>query len=564
MYAESFRQNGNLPALSDYLTPDDSFTYFEVAQEIAKIHIIFDKAGINQGDKIALVGRNTPRWCVAYLATITYGAVIVPILQDFNNNDIITIVNHSESRLMFLSDNFWKSMEGSDVPAIEAVFSLDSNTALYERSGDALTTTAANIEQEFAAKYSNGFSNDDITYPEIANDRECLLNYTSGTTGNSKGVILTVNNLTGNVMIASGYINPNTKRPYFDRGGRCLSFLPLAHAYGCAFDFLTWMAVGGHVTLLGRIPTPKILMEGLQRVKPTVVCSVPMILEKIYRKQIAPLLEKTSMKIALKIPGIRSLIYSKMHAKLAGAFGGCVEAFMIGGAPINPETEAFLLKIGLPITVGYGMTECAPLITFSGPTTFKAQSCGASLLGYSDVRVISKDPRNIPGEIEVRGEHVMVGYYKNEEATNAAFTADGWLITGDMGVIEPDGTLYIKGRSKTMILSANGQNIYPEQIEDRLNGMRFVSESLVIENGNSLDALVVPDLEAMRIEGVSKDSLAEIMAENMRELNKLVANYERIASITIHDEEFVKTPKKSIKRYLYTAELVNSLKNKSN
>ena len=555
MYEESFRTHRELPALTDYFK-GETFSYYEMAKEIAKLHLFFKKAEIRRGDKIALVGRNNPRWCITYLATITYGAVIVPILQDFAPADIVHIVNHSESRLLFVGDNYWDIIEEDEIARIDAVLSLTDFHVIYERRGKSLGVYMRDMVKNYRAKYKRGFSADDIKYPDIPNDQMVLLNYTSGTTGYSKGVMLTVNNLTGNVLVAKNARNTQTGTHYFVRGGRTLSFLPLAHAYGCAFDFLAPMAVGGHITLLGRIPSPKILIEAMGVVKPTVICCVPLILEKIYRKQVLPLLEKGPMSIAMKIPLLNSAIYSAIRKKLIDSFGGEVVIFIVGGAPMNQETEAFLLKIKFPITVGYGMTECAPLISFTTDDLFKAGSCGMYIKEYLDLRIDSPDPEHTAGEIIVKGEHVMLGYYKNEKDTHAVLDPDGWLHTGDMGTVDPDGTLYIRGRSKTMILTGSGQNIYPEEIEDKLNNMYLVLESLVLEHNGKLHALVVPDYEQAEREGVDKNDLPQIMENNLKELNTVVAGYEHVAAITIYPTEFEKTPKRSIKRYLYNVTLL--------
>ena len=555
MYEESFRAHRELPALTDYFK-GETFSYYEMAKEIAKLHLFFKKAEIRRGDKIALVGRNNPRWCITYLATITYGAVIVPILQDFAPADIVHIVNHSESRLLFVGDNYWDIIEEDEIARIDAVLSLTDFHVIYERRGKSLGVYMRDMVKNYRAKYKRGFSADDIKYPDIPNDQMVLLNYTSGTTGYSKGVMLTVNNLTGNVLVAKNARNTQTGTHYFVRGGRTLSFLPLAHAYGCAFDFLSPLAVGGHVTLLGKIPSPKILIEAMQMVKPTVICCVPLILEKIYRKQVLPLLEKGPMSIAMKIPLLNSAIYSAIRKKLIDSFGGEVVIFIVGGAPMNQETEAFLLKIKFPITVGYGMTECAPLISFTTDDLFKAGSCGMYIKEYLDLRIDSPDPEHTAGEIIVKGEHVMLGYYKNEQDTHAVLDPDGWLHTGDMGTVDPDGTLYIRGRSKTMILTGSGQNIYPEEIEDKLNNMYLVLESLVLEHNGKLHALVVPDYEQAEREGVDKNDLPQIMENNLKELNTVVAGYEHVAAITIYPTEFEKTPKRSIKRYLYNVTLL--------
>lgn len=557
LYEKSFRENREMAALTDYFK-GETFSYYEVAKEVAKLHLMFKEAGIEKGDKIALIGRNNTRWCISYIATITYGAVIVPILQDFNPNDVINIVNHSESKLLFMGDNFWDDIEGDQIPNIDAVFSLTDYHVIYEKQGDKLTSYMKNIISHYREAYPRGFSIDDIKFPEVANDEICLLNYTSGTTGSSKGVMLTVNNLTGNVGYAMDMINPDNGEHYFRKGGRTLSFLPLAHAYGCTFDFLAPLACGAHITLLGRIPSPKILIEAMKTTRPNLVCSVPLILEKVYRKSILPLLEKGPMSIAMRIPLINTAIYSTIRSKLMEQFGGCVELFIVGGAALNRETEDFLRTIKFPITVGYGMTECAPLISFEVSQRFKPGSCGRILGdGLLESKILSRDPQNIAGELLVRGEHVMKGYYKNEEATKAVLEEDGWLHTGDMCTMDADGTLYIRGRCKTMILSGSGQNIYPEEIEERLNNLYMVGESLVIENNGRLTALVVPDYELATAEGINLENLQEIMDKNLQELNNMVASYEKVANIVIHREEFVKTPKRSIKRYLYSAERLN-------
>jgi long-chain acyl-CoA synthetase len=542
IYEKSFRENRELPALTDYFKKE-TFSYYEMAKEIAKVHLLLKKAGIKQGDKIALIGRVNPRWCIAYMAAMTYGAVIVPILQDFNNNDIIHIINHSESRLLFVGDNYWDVMEPEQIELVEGVFSLTDFHCIYEREGHSLTRYQKDITKHYREVYPDGFSAEDIKYPDIPNDRVCLLNYTSGTTGYSKGVMLTVNNLTAIVQFAID------EKIYF-KGSRVLSFLPLAHAYGCAFDFLSPLSEGTHVTLLGKIPAAKILMEAMREVKPHLILCVPLILEKIYRKQVAPMLEKGAMRWALKIPLIDKAVYSTIRKKLLDVFGGQVGEFIVGGAALSPDTEAFLMKIKFPITVGYGMTETAPLISYTYWTGFKPGSVGRYLKDYLEVRIDSPEPATIAGEIVVRGEQVMAGYYKNDAAT-AEVLRDGWLYTGDIGTMDPDGTLYIRGRSKTMILLNNGQNIYPEEIEAKLNNLYLIMESLVVEREGRLVALVYPDYETARTEGVADEAIPEIMERNLAELNTLVAPFERVASIVIYPTEFEKTPKKSIRRYLY-------------
>lgn len=543
IYEQSFRENREMTALTDYFKKE-TFSYYEMAKEIAKVHLLFDKAGIKRGDKIALLGRNNPRWCITYLATLTYGAVIVPILQDFNANDVIHILNHSESRLLFIGDQYWDVIDEDRIEHIEGVFSLSDFHCIYERDGHTLSKFVKDIMRHYRNRYKRGFRHEDIQYANIPNDAVALLNYTSGTTGYSKGVVLTVNNLTANIQFA------RDEKLYF-QGCRILSFLPLAHAYGCTFDFLTPMAEGGHVTLLGKIPTPKILVEAMQDVKPNVVCCVPMILEKIYRKQVAPMLEKGMMKWALKLPLLDTAIYSTIRKKLLDAFGGEVNEFIVGGAAINRETEDFLMKIHFPLTVGYGMTECGPLISYTWWERYKKASVGQYLKNYCEVRVLSDTPQTTPGEIIVRGEQVMRGYYKNDKATADIIDSEGWLHTGDIGTMDEDGTLYIKGRCKTMVLGASGQNIYPEEIESKLNNLYLVAESLIVEREGKLVALVYPDYNQAKIDGVADEKIEEILHKDLIELNTLVAPYEKVSSLIVYPTEFEKTPKKSIKRYLY-------------
>ncbi len=551
MYEASFRKHHALTALTDYFSKD-SKTYFQMAEQIARMHVLFDRLGIKQGDKVALIGRNNINWCITYIATITRGIVIVPILQDFNPADVENIVAHSESRILFAGQTFWPSYDSDRMPMLEAAFTVEDLKLVYEKEGSTVAAEAvAGWDEAYKATYPNGFSVDDIKYADVPNEQMILLNYTSGTTGSSKGVMLSVNNLTGNMVFARDMINPNTGREYFFAGGRSLSFLPLAHAYGCAFDFLVQLVVGGNVTLLGRMPSPTILVEAMKNVKPTVICSVPLVLEKVYRKMIMPMLESGPMSIAMKIPFVNTALYAIIKAKLMESFGGETQIFIVGGAPMNQETEAFLRLINFPLTIGYGMTECAPLISFEDPTRFKRSSCGKYLPGIMEAKIVSSDPQNIPGEILVRGENVMMGYYKNEEATNAVLEKDGWLHTGDMGVMDPDGTIYIKGRCKTMILTGSGQNIYPEEIEDKLNNLPLVLESLIIERKGVLTALIVPDYDQAKAENIDREGVAKMMEDNIKTLNTMVASYEKVGRFELKNEEFEKTPKRSIKRYLY-------------
>lgn len=543
IYEKSFKENWALPALTDYNTRE-TFTYGDMARQIARIHLLFRHCQIRRGDKIALIGRNTPRWVMAFFASVTYGAIIVPILQDFNPNDVHHIINHSDAVLLFSGSLAWEHIEMEKINQVRGAISLEDYSCLDQRDGEDIMQYLTDMEQHFEEAYPHGFTEKDIKYAELDNDKVCLINYTSGTTGFSKGVMLTGNNLAGNTCFGI-----RSKLHY--KGSKCLSFLPLAHAYGCAFDLLTPLAVGTHVTLLGKIPSPKILLKALEEVKPNLIICVPLILEKVYRKQILPLLNKRTMRWALSLPVIDNRIYSQVCKKLIDAFGGRFEQVIVGGAPLNAEVEAFLHKIKFPFTVGYGMTECAPLISYTHWKEFVPRSSGRILPDIMEVKIDSSDPQLIPGEICVRGENVMKGYYKNPEATEKVLV-DGWLRTGDMGTVSEDGTIFIKGRYKTMILGANGQNVYPEEIESKLNNMPFVMESLVIEKDGKLVALVYPDFEAIDTYGLTNDDLPVAMEEVRRNLNKEVAPYENIAHIYIYQSEFEKTPKRSIKRYLYT------------
>jgi len=542
LYEDSFRKNFELQGLSDYET-NIRFRYGEIASEIAKLHIFFDECKIQQGDKIALVGKNTSRWCIAYMASVTYGAVIVPILQDFNPNDIHHIINHSESVLLFVSDQIWETLEEEKLPEIKGALSLTNYSLLYQRDGEELNIVINKLDELFREKYPNGFKPEHINYVNKSDDETVVLNYTSGTTGFSKGVIITGANLSGNMTFAHDYIRLRT-------GDKMLSFLPLAHTYGAAFEFLYSLTEGCDITLLGKTPAPKILMKAFDEVKPALIIAVPLILEKIYRKMIIPLIGKKTMRWVLSIPLLDTQIYAKIRKRLMDAMGGQFRQVIIGGAPFNSEVEDFLLKIKFPVSVGYGMTECAPLISFTPCPDFVPHSCG-KVLDCMEIRIDSEDPYNVAGEIQVKGQNVMKGYYKNEKATQETFTEDGWLKTGDLGTIDRNKNIFIRGRSKSMILGASGQNIYPEEIEAKLDNLPFVMESLVIEKNGKLIALVYPDYDAVDDTGTSHDNLNLIMEENKKILNTMVASFEKIAEIQLYPNEFEKTPKKSIKRYLY-------------
>lgn len=543
IYEKSFQENWDLPALTDYVE-QNTMTFADVAKEIARFHILFKECQIRRGDKIALIGRDCANWCVVYMAAITYGAIIVPILPDFNPNDVHHIINHSESVFLFVSDRIWDTLEEEKIGEVRAVFSLTDFRCLHQRDGENIQKLLKELDSRFTEVYPNGFIRENIRYAELDNDKVLLLNYTSGTTGFSKGVMLTGNNLAGNVTYA------RTLDILF-RGERELCFLPLAHAYSCAFNFLVPMAFGAHVFLLGKLPSPKILLKAFEEIKPNLILTVPLILEKIYKKMIAPQLNKRAMKLAMNVPLLNDRIYAQINKKLTDAMGGRFREVIVGGAAMNQEVADFLYKIKFPYTIGYGMTECGPLISYDNHKEYIPTSCGQILKGIMEVRIDSEDPYNKVGEIQVRGENVMKGYYKNEEATRNVFTDDGWLKTGDLGTIDVNNRIYIRGRSKTMILSSNGQNIYPEEIEAKLNNLPFVLESLIVEREGKLVGLVYPDYDMVDNTGIRHDDLPAIMEQNRKDLNKLLAPYEAITSIVLYPTEFEKTPKKSIKRYLY-------------
>ena len=544
IYEESFKENWALPALTDY-GKSKTFTFGDVATEIARIHLLFHECQVRRGDKIALIGKDSSRWCIAYMAVVTYGAIIVPILQDFNPNDVHHIINHSESVFLFVSDRIWDSLEEDKIEEVRGVFSLSDYRCLHQRDGENIQKLMKSLDEKMTEKYPDGFTQEDIKYAELDNDKVVEINYTSGTTGFSKGVMLTGNNLAGNVTYA------RTLDLLF-RGERELCFLPLAHAYSCAFNLLVPMAFGVHVYLLGKVPSPKILLKAFEEVKPNLILMVPLILEKIYKKMILPQLNKRTLKLALNIPLLDSRIYAQIRKHLVDALGGRFREVIVGGAAMNQEVTDFLYKIKFPFTIGYGMTECGPLISYDHNNEYVPGSCGQILKGIMKVRIDSEDPYNKVGEIQVSGENVMKGYYKNDEATQNVFTEDGWLRTGDLGTIDHDNRIFIRGRSKTMILGASGQNIYPEEIESKLNNLPFVMESLVVEKNGKLSGMVYPDYDTVDSTGISHTDLPVIMEQNRIELNKLLAPYETISEIQLYPTEFEKTPKKSIKRYLYS------------
>lgn len=545
IYADSFRINWDLPALSQY-GEGTILTYGDLARRIARTHLFFKECGIKPGQKVALLGKNTVRWIVTYMATLTYGAVVVPILSDFNPIDAQHIINHSDSVILFVSDQIWENLDFEKMPGVKFAISIDTSEVLAEMPAVAGKAKKAmgSLSKKFSKLYPLGYTATDVHYNFFQADSLAEINYTSGTTGFSKGVMLTLNNLCGNVVFG-------VRSQLHFRGSRALSFLPLAHAYGCAFDMLVPLAVGTHVTVFGKLPSPKLLVKALGEVRPNLILCVPLVLEKVYRSQILPIISKPSIRRMLAVPFLRKTVYSKICRKLTEAFGGEFSQVIVGGAPLNPEVEQFLHRIKFHFTVGFGMTECGPLISFTPWDKFIVGSSGRTLPGIMFSKVESDNEAFIPGEICVKGENVMRGYYKNPEATAAVLDSDGWLHTGDMGTISDAGTIFIKGRCKTMILSANGQNIYPEEIEAKLNNMPYVAESLVVQRGHKLVALIYPDYEAMDKVGLSHEMMPKVMEKVREEVNRVVAPYEKIDEIQLRASEFEKTPKRSIKRFLY-------------
>lgn len=539
----SLKENWDLPALSDYHGKD--FKYSDVARKIAKMHIMFEECEIKKGDKIALIGKNSANWAITYLAVISYGATIVPILPDFHPDDVHHIVNHSDSIVLFAGDHIWENLDEKSMPNLRAIFSLTDFTILIEGSNEKIKSIYDNLPNLYDDVYPGGITTETLNFDEVSNEEVGVLNYTSGTTGFSKGVVLPLNSLAANIRFAHRNLPLNP-------GDDVVSFLPLAHTYGCAFEFLWPFSIGCHIHFLTRTPSPKIIVQAFKEIKPTIVITVPLIIEKIYKKQILPAIDTKTMKLFLSVPLIDKAIYSKIRKKLTEVFGGNFKEVIIGGAALNKEVELFLKKIGFSFTVGYGMTECGPLISYANWDKTKIGSAG-KLVDTLEVKIDSNDPYTEIGEIMVRGENVMYGYYKNIEATEQAINKEGWLHTGDLGVIDQENFIFIKGRNKSLILGPSGENIYPEEIEAKLNNMPYIQESVVIEKENKLIALVYPDLEAVDKEKISETRLNEMMQENKNIVNLNLAKYMQISKIKIYPEEFEKTPKRSIKRFLYSA-----------
>ncbi len=533
-------ENWDQDALTDY--QGVTLQFHDVARKIEKIHILFENSGVEMGDKIAICGRNSAHWAVAYLATLTYGAVAVPILHEFNGEQIQNIVNHSESKLLFIGDFAVKTIDPEQMPALEAIINLPDFSLLISRSNK-VTYAREHLNMLFGSKFPKAFRAEHVDYHKDEADELALINYTSGTTGFSKGVMLPYRALWGNVEYIMRVLGKQVKA-----GDNMLSILPMAHMYGMAIEFLFGFCNGCHLFFLTRLPSPAIIAEAFATVKPAVIITVPLIIEKIIRKRVFPKIQDNRVRLLLAMPVVSKKVKERICNEVFKAFGGNLYEVIVGGAPLSKEVEEFLISIGFPITVGYGTTECAPLISYCDWQDFKAGSCGRPV-DRMEVKILSKDPENIPGEIVTKGTNLMLGYYRNVEATQKAIDNEGYYHTGDLATMSSSGHIFIRGRIKNMLLGANGQNVYPEEIEDKLNTMAMVAESLVIQRGDKLVALIHPDKDEMM--NFSREELEHIMEENRQALNNQLPVYSRISHIELQDEEFAKTPKKSIKRYLY-------------
>ncbi len=538
----TIKDNWLLDALTDY--KGATLQYHDVARKIEKLHIMMEAAGIQKGDKVAVCGRNSAHWAVAFLATLTYGAVIVPILHEFNGEQIHNIVNHSESRLLFVGDYVVNMIDEKEMPHLEGIFNLP-DFSLYVSHNDQLTDARERLNELFGHKYPNVFRREDVKWHKDEPEELCMINYTSGTTGFSKGVMLPYRALWGNVDFCQKYLGNHM--PKFSR---TLSILPMAHMYGMTIEFLFPFLSGYHLYFLTRLPSPAVIAEAFKEVRPDVVVAVPLIIEKIIRKRVFPKIQSNVMKLLLQMPVVQKKVKERICQEVYAAFGGRAYEVIVGGAPLNQEIEQFLKSIDFPITVGYGTTECAPLISFSDYHDFKPGSCGTPV-EHMEVKILSDDPEHIEGEIVCKGMNVMLGYYKNEEATHKAIDAEGWYHTGDLATMSADGHIFIRGRLKNMLLGANGQNVYPEEIEDKLNSMPMVSECIIVQRGDKLAALVYPDMDEAKNMGFTQSDLENVMEQNRQQLNEQLPVYSKIQDFELQEREFMKTPKKSIKRYLY-------------
>ena len=540
LFENSFKKNWNRPALSNY--NQNTLYYKDVAREIARLHLFFEACGLKQGDKVAVCGRNQVNWAISYLAAMTYGAVVVPILHEFQPVNLRHLVAHSDARILFVGDIIWRGLSELDLPGVEVIVTMNDFTVV--RSINPLATAAMEgLDVKMAERFPGGYAPENLNYYIDSPEELALISYTSGTSGFSKGVMIPYRALLSNVQFA------HEAEPQMDCNSRMVSMLPTAHMYGMIFEFLFEMTIGAHVFFLTRLPSPKIILEAMGSVKPDTIIAVPLVIEKIYKNTLVPFISKKRIKLMLNLPVLDKMVKNKFRDNLVQAFGGKFGEVIIGGAPFNREAEAFFKRINFPFTIGYGMTECAPIITYVHWDKTKLYSCGKAAPRMK-IKIDSDDPKKIPGEVLVKGENVFLGYYKNEMATKDAFV-DGWFRTGDMGIIDGDGYLYLRGRCKSMILGPSGQNIYPEEIESILNNMPYVVESLVVEDDFKLVALVYPDFEQATEDGLDREQLLEKLKEGVQLANLELDQYCKIHNVEMVDQEFEKTPKRSIKRYLY-------------
>ena len=547
LIAKSLQKNWDLDALTDY--QGVTLQYKDVARKIEKLHILFENAGVAKGDKIALCGRNSANWATAFLATLTYGAVAVPILHEFKAQQVHDIVNHSEAKILFAGDMVWPELNADEMPHLEGVINIPDYSLLLSRT-DLLTEARERLNELFGRKFPKYFRKEHISYAHTAEDGNALalINYTSGTTSNSKGVMIPYRALWSNCDFAIQVMGKEIKS-----GDKVLSMLPMAHMYGMMFEFVFEFTRGVHINFLTKVASPTILMRALADVKPRILIMVPLIIEKVVRKSVLPKIQDVRVKMLMKMPVIGQSIKDRVRDKLTEALGGNFYEVIIGGAALNHEIEELLHDIGFHYTVGYGATECAPIICYNDYKEQVIGSCGRNVV-HQEIKILSPDPHNVPGEILTRGLNVMLGYYKNEEATANTLDSEGWYHTGDLGTMDADGNVFIKGRCKNMLLGANGQNIYPEEIEDKLSNMSLVNECLVVQRGEKLVGLVYPDQEQIATLGLSRNDIEAIMEKNRQDINPTLPSYAQLSAIKIMDQEFEKTPKKSIRRFLYTQE----------
>ena len=541
IFEESFKKNWLRPAISNY--QGETLHFRDLARRIEKLHIMFEVCGLQKGDKVAICSRNQANWAVVFLSTMTYGAVPVPLLHEFESANIHHLVNHSEAKVLFVDEVIWEGLSETEMPDLHAIIQVNTFKVLYAVEQE-IYDAKVHLNELFGKRYPESFEPEMINYYEDSADELAVINYTSGTSGFSKGVMIPYRAIWSNIEFGKKVL------PQLGPTSRVVSMLPCAHMYGLMFEVLYQLSVGCHVHFLSRLPSPKIIMQALSEVKPSVVIAVPLVIEKIYKSKVKPVLEKEGIKFLMKLPFLNQVVLDKVRTELVNAFGGEFYEVIIGGAAFNKEVEAFFKKMNFPFTVGYGMTECAPIITYDDWKEEKIYSCGKAAPNM-EVRIASANPVEIPGEIQVKGANVFLGYFKNEEATAEVFTEDGWFRTGDMGILDEDGSLFIKGRTKCMILGPSGQNIYPEEVETLLNSQPYVVDSLVIEDNGGLTALIYPDFHQGAKDGMNQDAFIKYLEGMLSEWNTILPNYARLKKVEVMSEDFERTPKKSIKRYLY-------------